>query len=131
VTPAAIRALEEVIADLAATEDCALFARRWEHPPQPLREVEVRPWNADVAGGADVIFADGAGPSIRALEVGFGPFEEWPQLFSGTRVRAARRHSESAPAVELLVYGPAGDDDPLDRVSLYREWAPPGGWDAS
>jgi hypothetical protein len=125
-----MRALEEVVADLAASEDCALFARRWKHPPRPLRGVEVRPWNANVAGGADVVFADGAGPSIRALEIAFGPLEEWPQLFSGTRVRAARRHSDSASAVELLVYGPAEDDDPLDRVSLHREWAPPGGWEA-
>ena len=129
-TPAAIQVLEQVVADLAASEDCESFAGRWAQPPPPLRDIEVRPWNADVAGGADVVFADGAGPSIGALEACFGPLEEWPQLFSGTEVRAVRRHSESAADVELLVYGDAEDDEPLDRVSLHRDWAPPGGWAA-
>jgi hypothetical protein len=125
-----MRALEEVAADLAASEDSALFARRWERPPPPLRALEVKPWDADVAGGAEVVFADGAGPSLAMLEAAYGMFEERPQLFSGTRLRLGRRSREGAAGVEIAVYGSAGDDEPLERVHLHREWAPPGGWDA-
>lgn len=77
-TPAAVGVLEEVAADLAVSEGAEAFARRWRAPSPPLREIAVRPWNADVAGGADVIFAEGAGPTIAQLAERFGELVEAP-----------------------------------------------------
>jgi len=126
----ALRALEAVAADLAASDDHTAFTRRWARLSPPLRAVEVRPWTPDVAGGADVVFAEGAGPTPAELTTRLGGLDEWPPLFSGTRQRAGVFDDATAAGVELVVYGAAADDEALDRVSLHRAWAPPGGWDA-
>jgi hypothetical protein len=115
-----LAALEELMTDLAATEDSAAFAQRWEGDPAPFGSVAVAPWNAEVAGGATVRFADGVAPSLGDIEDRFGALRVMPALTDGTGIRAGEWRS-----VRLFVYGADEPDERPERILLQRAWSPP------
>jgi hypothetical protein len=120
-----IEDLERFMAELASADDAESFARRWEPAPAPFAAVEVSSWEEYVSGGAEVVFADDAKPTLAQLEAVFGPFTEGLRAFPARRVLRGAWWREGMPIrIVLLIYSPPEGDEPLDRLVLQRGIAP-------
>ena len=113
-----IDALQSFMRELAAADDVGSFARRWESDPAPFAAVEVTSWEEYAGGGAEVVFAEGTGPTVAQLELAFGPFTEPPRAYPARRALRGEWWREGMPVrVVLLIYPPDGDG-PLERLVL-------------